>query len=88
MVRSVTVFDEDFTAEDMAAALDWKHQDALLCNGCGHPLDETMDPAREYDAEVVVCRGCAQGEQKMKAFRSSQNADTAGTRTRVWEIEG
>lgn len=87
MVRSVTVFDEDFTDEDMAAALEWQTEQALKCSGCGRPTDETMSPERAeaYSAEVLVCHACAAGDKAEKAFRSQDNADVAGLKRRVWE---
>lgn len=87
MVRSVTVFDEDFTEDDMRAALEWQAEQAMMCGGCGRPTDETMDPERAdaYDARVVVCHACAAADRAEKAFRSQDNPDLAGLKRQVWE---
>lgn len=82
MVRSVTVFDEDYTEEDMAAALEWQTEDALKCV-CGQPVDESMAPGRDdaYDASVLVCHACAARDRAMNAFRSQGSPDMAGIKT-------
>lgn len=78
MVRSVTVFDEDFTDDDMAAALAWQSEQRLTCS-CGFPLDETTAKGRDeaYDVELVTCHVCATAD---RAIRSHQRdgGDTAG----------
>lgn len=85
MVRSVTVFDEDFTEDDMDAALDWQTQDGLKCS-CGGFVDETMAPGRDddFDAEVVTCHRCAARDRMQRAW-AQDNGETAGARIRTWE---
>lgn len=89
MVRSVTVFDEDYTEEDMAAALDWQEQQGNICSGCGGWLDETTAPgsADKYDAELLACNRCAVADAAERGFREKPNAVTDGLRHRTWEIE-
>lgn len=86
MVRSVTVFDEDWTEEDMAAALEQAHEERVTCRGCGLPLDETMDPAREYDVELLACRACAVGDQIERRWREAKS-NTDGLRKRIFEVD-
>ena len=87
MVQSVTVFDEDFTEDDMAAALGWQIADKLTCS-CGFPVDETTAIGRDgnYDAELIQCHACAVGERKVRGYQKD-GGDMAGIRTRIWEIE-
>ena len=88
MVESVTVFDEDFTEEDMAAALDWQTQERLTCSGCGFPLDETTDPRNDgrYDAEAIQCHGCAVRDRKERGYRDNKG-DLSGVRFPVKELD-
>jgi hypothetical protein len=89
MVRSVTVFDEEFTEDDMRVALEWKAEDDATCSGCGFPLAESTAVGRDdaYEAELIVCHGCAAGDRVEKAFKEQDNPDTAGLRRRVWETD-
>lgn len=84
----MTLFDEDFTEEDMAAALEWQSEQANRCSGCGFPFDETTAVGRDeaYDAELVTCHACAAGDRAERAHRQDQG-DMAGVRRRVWEAD-
>src|SRR3546814_4207080 len=33
-----------WSEEDIAAALEWQSEQDAKCPGCGHPMDETLDP--------------------------------------------
>lgn len=81
----MTTFDEDFTEEDMRAALDWREAQQLKC-ACGGFLDETMRVGADddYDAEIVVCHRCAAGDRAERSYRDGKG-DTAGMRRRTWE---
>lgn len=87
MVRSVTTFDEDFTEEDMGAALEWQSEQATRCS-CGFPFDETTAVGRDesYASEMVTCHACASGDRVERAYREDQG-DMAGVRRRTWEVE-
>lgn len=87
MVRSVTVFDEDFTDDDMAAALEWQTEQALKCSGCGGPTDETMAVGADdnYEAELLVCHKCAAGDRAERAYRDDKG-DMAGIKRIVREV--
>jgi ribosome-binding protein aMBF1 (putative translation factor) len=76
----VTVFDEDFTEDDMRDALEWQTQDAMKCGGCGGFIDETMAVGADdnYEAELLVCHKCATGERAERHFRADPNAVTDG----------
>lgn len=86
-MRSVTTFDEDFTEDDMAAVLEWQDEQARTCS-CGFPLEESTAPDRDYayDADVLVCHACAMRDRKERGYKEA-GGDTAGIRTRVWEID-
>jgi hypothetical protein len=89
MVRSVTVFDEDFTDEDKAAAMEWQTEQAMTCSGCGGFLDETTAPHNDgrYDAEMIACHRCSVRDATERAFRERPNARMDGLRVRTWEID-
>jgi hypothetical protein len=61
----VTTYDEDWTEDDMQAALNWRHERSLICSGCGFPLEETTAVGREdaYEAEMIACHACAAAER-------------------------
>lgn len=86
MIESVTVFDEDWTEDDMTAALDWQSESRLICSGCGFPLDESTAPGMDdaYDAEMVACHACATADRVERKYRDG-GGDMAGVRRRVWE---
>jgi hypothetical protein len=46
--------------EDRQAALAWQAEQNIRCNRCGHPKDETMDPAnvKRWGAEYRTCYAC------------------------------
>lgn len=90
MVESVTVFDEDWTDDDMSAALGWQAERRSMCTGCGFPLDETTQPGRDdaYEAELVTCHACASAERSARAFRDLPGMSvTDGVRTRIYEVD-
>lgn len=89
MVRSVTVFDEDFTEADMVDALEWQTEDDMKCGGCGRPTDESMAPGRDdaYDAEILVCHACAAADRAEQAFRQQDHPDLAGVKRRIYEAD-
>lgn len=87
MVRSVTTFDEDFTEDDMAAALDWQAEDNARCS-CGLPLDETTRPDREdtYDVQLLRCHACAAREGAVRAHAEG-GGSTAGLKSLVRDAD-
>lgn len=66
--------------EDVEWALEYQRWEKAICSGCGHPLDESMDPEFEgaYDAEWVVCHACS-----AKEALSKETGDTAPRGGRV-----
>lgn len=88
MVRSVTTFDEDFTEDDMQAALEWQVEDALTCS-CGQPIDEStaVGADDDYEAELLVCHACAAMDRKERIFRESQSPVTDGLKRRAHRVE-
>lgn len=45
---------------DRAEAIAFVLEDAAVCPGCGHPLDETTEPGAEgaYTVSEALCAGC------------------------------
>lgn len=84
----MTVFDEDYTDDDMAAHLEWQREDRNTC-ACGQPMDESTAVGADdhYEAELVTCHACAAMDRQEAGFRDSQNAVTHGLKRRVWRSE-
>lgn len=55
--------------------MEWIEYLNLLCPGCGHPRDESFDPANEdhYDAKPFTCHACHARDRK--AWNREQNRD-------------
>ena len=59
LTHSVTVHQSAWTRRDREAAIEWATEQALLCDKCGRPSDETIGAERiEFDARPVRCSGC------------------------------
>jgi hypothetical protein len=61
VLRSVTVADSDWTADDATSALDLIEYEGGLCPGCSQPFAETTDSQNEfaYKATLPVrCHRC------------------------------
>lgn len=72
LVRSVTVWDPEWTPQDVAWAQAYAEEQAARCPGCGQPLDESTDPANEgaYEAPFPVrCFACSTLEHRQKDYR-------------------
>jgi hypothetical protein len=69
-----------FLPEDTEYALRWQAELDLLCSGCGHPKDESMDPANEgsYEASARRCHACTEQALKSSAWADSSAADRGG----------
>lgn len=80
----MTVFDEDFTDDDMAAALEHQAEKRNTCS-CGQPLDEStaVGADDDYEAELLTCHACAAMDRKERTFREQDNAVTDGLKRRV-----
>jgi hypothetical protein len=62
LVRSVTVRESEWTAQDLAEAMALLKVEADTCSGCGEPLSESTDPEASggYDVDdPIVCFACA-----------------------------
>lgn len=67
-----------FLPEDYDLAMEAEAERRLRCSGCGHPRDESMDPARdlppgmggvgEYETHDVVCQACAAKARRERAL--------------------
>lgn len=87
-MRSVTVLDAEWTDDDMQHALGWERDKASRCGGCGHHVDEAMDPenASRWDAEPVACHVCAARDKAVRAYRQAKG-DEDGVRWRIKDRE-
>lgn len=63
-------------------------EQALLCPGCGHPRDETMDKDAydHYKAHVLRCHACAARDRAAKKH-TDQPHDSAGLMFGVERID-
>lgn len=69
LVESVTTHDAEWTDDDIAHALAWADWRAGLCDGCGHPLAETINcpPGTWVVTEGVTCDACQAREDFVEA---------------------
>lgn len=83
----MTTFDPDFTEADIEAALAWEDDKAAKCGGCGHYVDESMEPGadREYEAEPLVCHACAERDRAQEVWRK-ENGEQAGLKWRIKKL--
>jgi hypothetical protein len=79
---SETTYSPDFTDEDIDAHLDWQYQQDLICQGCGHPIDESHDEdiRAAWVAERRVCWGCAAKERTQRGDNSGDKRPGPGTK--------
>jgi hypothetical protein len=63
---------------DLALALAYRANAGDACSGCGHPLDEALDPATEGHVEVEVarCHFCAARDRKSRALSEDAHEGT------------
>lgn len=67
--------DEAWTELDRVKALAWQAEQNARCGGCGHPLDESMDPDNEegvYEVRHSVCHACAARERAIEKHEGSK----------------
>jgi hypothetical protein len=75
-----------WTPGDTALALEWQSEKNLLCESCGHHLDETIGAdMRRYEAAEMTCRACQVIEWRREAL-SQQEAPMAGLR--IYAVKG
>ena len=55
---------------DTEAVLEWLREQALICSGCGHPRDETMQKEADgkYTPHILICHACAANERALRKF--------------------
>ena len=65
--------------EDTEAAMEWMDYKASLCDGCGHPREESFDKANfeKYVATAMQCHACAARDRHSSAM-SSGEGDSSG----------
>lgn len=70
-----------WTPEDLELALEWQAEKRLLCDSCGHHMDETLpdEAIRDYEAAEMTCHACQVIEWRRNTL-SEQEADMAGLR--------
>lgn len=69
---------------DREWALALRLVEAENCTGCGHRLEESLDPELEgqWRAEILRCHACATGGRVIDAFQHD-GGDTRGAQVRV-----
>ena len=84
--RAVAPGEPAWTDDDTALALEWRAEKNLICEGCGHHLDETV-PAdvRQYRAAEMTCRACQVIDWRREAL-GQQETDMAGRR--IYAVKG
>lgn len=72
LTHAVTTHDEEWTADDAAAQLEYDAEQRLICR-CGHPLDRTTDPAlrQGWEAKTITCHACAAEERAREGARKA-----------------
>ena len=89
MEWSETFHDPEWTEDDIDAALDYQHEQNLICDGCGHPVDESHDDEHRvaWITERVTCWACASAErtrqQDNKAGKQAPHGTKYATRNRA-----
>lgn len=55
-----------------------------MCQGCGHPVGESTDPALEeaWQAEIVRCHACSAASRKADGWHEA-GGDSHGINVRV-----
>jgi hypothetical protein len=72
--------------EDLDAFLEWQTNQSLICSGCGHYLDESMDPDTHpsaFSVEIVECMACAAKERRTRADNTGDKRPPPGAKYRV-----
>jgi hypothetical protein len=71
-----------WTEDDVEAVLAYQALHDEICQGCGNPLSESMNPDNDgqYKATRLVCHGCRAREEAARSDQESPNANTAGRR--------
>lgn len=66
----------------MEAILAFQVLHDATCQGCGNPLDESMNPDNEgrFATKVLVCYGCRSREESATSDQESPTTNTAGRR--------
>lgn len=59
--------------EDTSLVLAYLQLEAEMCDGCGLPFSETMDPEndRQYESKPMVCHACAARGMASEIFNES-----------------
>lgn len=62
--------------EDTEAVLEYLREQALICQGCGLPRDETMNPEAEgsYRSRAFRCHACSARDREARKFADQKTA--------------
>ena len=68
-------------ADDQGYALALLALESEACDGCGHPVSESMDPTNQfgYHAELLRCHACAAADKATEG----DGVNRAGLRVKV-----
>lgn len=69
-----------WTEVDREAVFEYLREEKLLCPGCGHPRDETMDPEAEghFRARSYKCHACLVGAVERAKYRGDHPWESGG----------
>lgn len=75
MGRIVGPGEPQWLPDDVDLALEWQAEQALICPGCGHPLDETTaaDSEDAYDVREIRCWGCHPVQEAAHEFEGERH---------------
>lgn len=74
LVEAVTTHDAEWLPEDVEGLRLLDAYEQSVCDGCGQPLAESLDPAhrREYSVRIVPCNGCESKQLMLDDWARSQ----------------
>lgn len=64
--------------DDRDAAMALQDYEASLCSGCGHPLEETTDPEKEYAYKAALplrCHYCTAAARAQEDYRDNPHSE-------------
>lgn len=73
-MESITTHDADWLAEDLDGIRLLEDHEASLCDGCGQPLVECLDPntRRQYSARLIPCNACETKQMTLDDWAAEQ----------------
>jgi hypothetical protein len=76
--QTVYTRSSEWKDEDRQAAMALQDYEASLCSGCGHPLEETTDPDKEYAYKAALpirCHYCTAAAIGQEDYKESPHSE-------------